>query len=63
MPGQTQRQKIRLPERLENIQRHLTSARTYRAFRASAMNMWRVAVAVASKYARRRFSRVLHSIT
>ena len=47
MPGQTQRQKIRLPERLENIQRHLTSARTYRAFRASAMNMWRVAVAVA----------------
>jgi putative transposase len=30
-----------------NIQRHLTSARTHRAFRASAMNMWRVAVAVA----------------
>jgi putative transposase len=30
-----------------NIQRHLTSARTHRAFCASAMNMWRVAVAVA----------------
>ncbi|PNE09559.1 MAG: IS6 family transposase, partial [Beijerinckiaceae bacterium] len=25
---------------------HLTSARTHRAFRASAMNMWREAVAV-----------------
>ena len=30
-----------------NVQRHLTSARTHRAFRASAMNTWRVAVAVA----------------
>ena len=30
-----------------NVQRHLTSARTHRAFRASAMNMWRAAVAVA----------------
>jgi hypothetical protein len=30
-----------------NIQRHLISARTHRAFRASAMNMWREAVAVA----------------
>src|ERR1019366_8892479 len=30
-----------------NFQRHLTSARTHRAFRASAMNMWRAAVAVA----------------
>ena len=29
-----------------NVQRHLTSARTHRAFRASAMNMWREAVAV-----------------
>ncbi len=30
-----------------NIQRHLTSARTHRAFRASAMNIRHVAVAVA----------------
>jgi hypothetical protein len=30
-----------------NIQRHLISARTHRAFGASAMNMWREAVAVA----------------
>jgi len=30
-----------------NVQRHLTSARTHRAFRASAMNIWRAAVAVA----------------
>jgi putative transposase len=30
-----------------NVQRHLTSARTHRAFRASAMNIWRGAVAVA----------------
>ena len=30
-----------------NVQRHLISARTHRAFRASAMNMWRAAVAVA----------------
>jgi putative transposase len=30
-----------------NIQRHLISARTHRAFRASAMNIWREAVAVA----------------
>jgi putative transposase len=30
-----------------NVQRHLTSARTHRAFRASAMNTWCVAVAVA----------------
>ena len=29
-----------------NVQRHLTSARTHRAFRASAMNMWREIVAV-----------------
>ena len=29
-----------------NAQRHLTSARTHRSFRASAMNMWREAVAV-----------------
>jgi hypothetical protein len=29
------------------VQRHLTSARTHRAFRASAMSMWRAAVAVA----------------
>ncbi|MFZ3325807.1 MAG: IS6 family transposase, partial [Methylocella sp.] len=29
-----------------NVQRHLTSARTHRAFRASAMNMWREAVTV-----------------
>ena len=29
-----------------NVQRHLTSARTHRAFRASAMNMWREGVAV-----------------
>jgi putative transposase len=30
-----------------NVQRHLISARTHRVFRASAMNMWRAAVAVA----------------
>jgi transposase-like protein len=30
-----------------NVQRHLTSARTHRAFRASAMNIWHAAVAVA----------------
>jgi hypothetical protein len=30
-----------------NVQRHLISARTHRAFRASAMNVWRAAVAVA----------------
>ena len=30
-----------------NVQRHLASARTHRAFRVSAMNMWRAAVAVA----------------
>ncbi|MFZ3326256.1 MAG: IS6 family transposase, partial [Methylocella sp.] len=29
-----------------NVQRHLTSARTHRAFRASAINMWREAVGV-----------------
>ena len=29
-----------------NVQRHLTSARTHRAFRASAMNMWREVVTV-----------------
>jgi putative transposase len=29
-----------------NVQRHLTSARTHRSFRASAMSMWREAVAV-----------------
>jgi putative transposase len=30
-----------------NVQRHLISARTHRAFRAAAMNIWREAVAVA----------------
>jgi transposase-like protein len=30
-----------------NVRRHLTSARTHRAFRTSAMNIWRAAVAVA----------------
>ena len=30
-----------------NVQRHLTSARTHRTFRASAMNIWRAAVAAA----------------
>ena len=30
-----------------NVQRHLTSARTYRAFRASAMQTWREVVAAA----------------
>src|ERR1700730_17652018 len=30
-----------------NIQRHLTSARTHRAFRASALQMWREVVAAA----------------
>ena len=30
-----------------NVQRHLTSAHTHRAFRASAMSTWRAAVAVA----------------
>jgi putative transposase len=29
-----------------NVQRHLISARTHRAFRAAAMNVWRAAVAV-----------------
>jgi putative transposase len=29
-----------------NVQRHLISARTHRAFRAAAMNVWRDAVAV-----------------
>jgi transposase-like protein len=30
-----------------NVQRHLISARTHRAFRAAAMNVWHKAVAVA----------------
>jgi putative transposase len=30
-----------------NVQRHLTSARTHRAFRAAAMNAWRDALAAA----------------
>ena len=30
-----------------NVQRHLTSARTHRAFRASAMQAWREVVAAA----------------
>jgi transposase-like protein len=30
-----------------NVQRHLTSAKTHRIFRAAAMNTWRAAVAVA----------------
>ncbi len=30
-----------------NVQRHLTSARTHRSFRAAAMNTWRAAVQVA----------------
>ena len=30
-----------------NVQRHLTSAKTHRAFRASAMDTWRAAVAAA----------------
>jgi len=30
-----------------NVQRHLTSARTHRAFRAAAMNTWREALAAA----------------
>jgi hypothetical protein len=30
-----------------NVQRHLTSARTHRAFRAAAMNTWREAVTAA----------------
>jgi putative transposase len=30
-----------------NVQRHLTSARTHRAFRAAAINTWRDAVAAA----------------
>ena len=29
-----------------NVQRHLTSAKTHRSFRASAMHMWREAVGV-----------------
>jgi transposase-like protein len=35
------------PHSIFNVQRNLTSARTHRAFRASAMDMWRAAVAVA----------------
>jgi putative transposase len=30
-----------------NVQRHLTSARTHRSFRAAAMNTWRAVVAAA----------------
>ena len=30
-----------------NVQRHLTSAQTHRAFRATAMNTWREALAAA----------------
>jgi putative transposase len=30
-----------------NVQRHLTSARTHRAFRASALQTWREVVAAA----------------
>jgi putative transposase len=30
-----------------NVQRHLISARTHRAFRAAAMNVWSEAVAIA----------------
>ena len=30
-----------------NVQRHLTSARTHRTFRAKALNTWREAVAAA----------------
>ena len=37
-----------------NVQRHLTSAHTHRAFRASAMSTWRAAVAVARNYVKRR---------
>ena len=37
-----------------NVQRHLTSAQTHRAFRATAMNTWREALAAALKCARRR---------
>jgi hypothetical protein len=33
---------IAAPHSIFNVQRHLISARTHRAFRASAMNMWRV---------------------
>jgi putative transposase len=32
---------------ISNVQRHLTSAQTHRAFRIAAMNTWRAAVAVA----------------
>jgi putative transposase len=34
------------PHSIFNVQRHLMSARTHRAFRAAAMNVWREAVAV-----------------
>lgn len=37
-----------------NVQRHLISARTHRAFRASAMNIWREVVATVLKYSGRR---------
>jgi putative transposase len=37
-----------------NVQRHLTSARTHRTFRAAAMNTWRAGVVAAWKHARRR---------
>src|SRR5450432_4064507 len=36
-----------------NVQRHLTSARTHRAFRAAAINTWRDAVAAALNRANR----------
>src|ERR1700730_9401529 len=35
------------PHSIFNVQRHLTSARTHRAFRASAMQAWREVVAAA----------------
>jgi hypothetical protein len=35
------------PHSIFNVQRHLISARTHRAFRAAAMKVWREAVAVA----------------
>src|ERR1700730_1971666 len=44
-----------------NVQRHLISARTHRAFRASAMNMWREAVAL--KIFGAKNSRVFNDVT
>ena len=46
-----------------NVQRHLISARTHRAFRASAMDTWRSATAAASARSSAMIIRVYNSTT